>query len=84
MCCRELRARLEKAEEVSGMCLKPSVHKLEAELADKEAQLKSVQVCLRSQCMPAQHGTTLTAKPAVTEYCGVRPVGLVSCCFGLN
>ena len=51
MCCRELRARLETAEEASGMCLKPSVHKLEAELADKEAQLKTVQVCLHSQCI---------------------------------
>ena len=43
---RELRARLEKAEEASGICLKPNVHKLEAELAAREEQLKNVQVWL--------------------------------------
>lgn len=58
MCCRQLRACLEKAEEASGMCLKPNVHKLEADLADKEAQLKTVQVHLCSEGMPAQHSLT--------------------------
>ena len=44
--CRELRASLERAEEASGMCLRPNVHHLQAELADKEEQLKSAQVLM--------------------------------------
>ena len=70
MCCRQLRARLEKAEEASGMCLKPThVHKLEAELADKEAQLKTVQVRLRSEGIPAQHSLTHWQPSQLLEQC---------------
>lgn len=44
---RELQASLERAEDVSGMCLRPNVHKLEAQLAAKEEELKSAQVQMR-------------------------------------
>ena len=37
---------MEQAEAASGMCLRSSnVRELEAELADKSEELKSVQVC---------------------------------------